>query len=233
MHSVWHIPPVMVSHSPHVRLVPSNIFSSFSHVHNPPDGENLFLTLQNIVVTLLIVYHSPTTSGVKNTSGVLVASVLAALVSASLLILPHGSLPLLQLSTLPISLFSKIPQIASNARARSTGNLSAIAVGAQIAGCAARLFTTATELEGDVYVLWGFLLALVLNGVIGLQMWMYWGKDAVDEKKRESVALPATDYPRVKPEIQRLSPTPHARAGSVPPASPSAAGSRKWTRKID
>jgi mannose-P-dolichol utilization defect protein 1 len=164
--------------------------------------------------------------------------VLTCLISASLLIIPRSLLPLLQLSTLPISLFSKIPQIASNVRARSTGNLSAIAVGAQIAGCAARLFTTATELEGDAYVLWGFVLALILNGVIGFQMWMYWGKDTVDEKKKEPVVLPAREYPREKVgnpivQTQRLSPAPHARAGSAPPVNPSAAGNRRWTRKID
>lgn len=204
----------------------------------PPDGENLFLTIQNIIVTLLIVYHSPTTSGAKNTSGILIASVLTAVVLASLLIVPHTLLPLLQLSTFPISLFSKVPQIASNARARSTGNLSAIAVGAQIAGCAARLFTTSTELEGDAFVLWGFVLALILNGVIGLQMWMYWGKDIVDEKKRESAALAPAEYPREKldspiPQAQAPSPAIQNRAGSVPLASSSAAGSRRWTRKID
>jgi len=103
--------------------------------------------------------------------------------------------------------------------------LSAIAVGAQIAGCAARLFTTSTELEGDAYVLWGFVLALVLNAVIGLQMWMYWGEDTVDEKKTESASLPATEYPRQKSDGSTLQG--HVRAGSVPPAN------RRWTRKVD
>lgn len=206
------------------------------------------MTLQNILVTLLIVYHAPTTSGVKNASGVVVAALLAAAISASLLVLPHDLLPMLQLSTLPIGLFSKIPQIASNSRARSTGNLSAIAVAAQIAGCAARLFTTSTELDGDAYVLWGFILALVLNGIIGAQMWMYWGNDAVavDEKKREApIALPAREYPvsqreKLEPPVSILEARPsspslgaHVRAGSAPPGSPNAAGNRRWTRKID
>lgn len=211
------------------------------------DGENLFLAIQNVLVTLLIVYHAPTTSGAKNASGVVVTALLATLVSASLFVLPHGLLPLLQLSTLPIGLFSKIPQIASNARARSTGNLSAIAVGAQIAGCAARLFTTAAELEGDAYVLWGFILALVLNGIIGAQMWMYWGNDGIvlDEKKREApIALPAREYPsqkeKLEPPVLISDARPaspglgaHVRAGSAPPGSPNAAGNRRWTRKID
>lgn len=27
----------------------------------------------------------------------------------------------------------------------------------------------------------GFALALVLNGILGVQMWMYWGQDAEEE----------------------------------------------------
>ena len=49
------------------------------------------------------------------------------------------------------------------------------------AGCVARLFTTATEV-GDSLVAAGFALALVLNLVLGAQLWLYWGdKGVVDE----------------------------------------------------
>jgi mannose-P-dolichol utilization defect protein 1 len=164
------------------------------------------------------------------------------MISAILFIIPVSSLPLLQLLTLPISLFSKLPQIASNARAHSTGNLSAIAVFAQILGCAARLFTTSAELGGDKYVLWGFGLALILNGIIGAQMLRYWGQDpfepsTVADKKAEQ-ALPATASSREKDLLT----TPVEARGSLTTGhpvlrgnspSPNFAGSRKWTRKID
>lgn len=204
---------------------------------NITDGENLFLAIQNVIVTLLIVYHAPTTSGAKNTAGVLAAATATAISAISLMVVPHDLLPVLQLATLPIGLASKIPQIASNARAGSTGNLSAIAVGAQILGCAARLFTTSTELAGDAYVMWGFILAFVLNGIVGLQIWMYWGKDGSEtftKKREEPIALQASAYPREKlevPEPRAVSPAP--RAGSMRPNSPNAAGNRRWTRKVD
>lgn len=83
-------------------------------------------------------------------------------------------LSLFQIATLPIALSSKVPQIRQNSRAHSTGQLSAFAVGSQIVGCLARVFTTATE-TGDRLVGAGFALALLLNLVLGAQMWMYWG----------------------------------------------------------
>ena len=46
-----------------------------------------------------------------------------------------------------LSVFFKFPQIRQNARAQSTGQLSSIAVIAQIAGCLARLFTTTTDVD--------------------------------------------------------------------------------------
>jgi mannose-P-dolichol utilization defect 1 len=94
--------------------------------------------------------------------------------------LPKHSLALLQLATLPLSLFSKVPQIHQNARAGSTGQLSAFAVISQIAGCLARLFTTATAVSYNLIAA-GFALALVLNVVLGVQMWMYWGKEEKED----------------------------------------------------
>ncbi|KAF6760890.1 hypothetical protein DFP72DRAFT_988128 [Ephemerocybe angulata] len=112
-------------------------------------GENLFITPQNALITFLIIYYSP---------------------------LPpkDQALSLAQLATLPLGLTSKLPQIRQNARAQSTGQLSAVAVLSQVLGCLARVFTTAQEV-GDPLVQAGFLLALGLNVVLGVQMYMYWG----------------------------------------------------------
>ena len=76
-----------------------------------------------------------------------------------------------------LSLFSKLPQITQNHRARSTGQLSTFAIVSQIPGCAARLFTTAQEVN-DPLVATGFALALTLNLIISAQMYVYWGRTA-------------------------------------------------------
>ncbi|PPQ93177.1 hypothetical protein CVT25_002837 [Psilocybe cyanescens] len=139
-------------------------------------GENLFLTLQNTLITLLIIHYAPARSLTRSRSKpqkLAFASLATLGALLTLYTLPTPTLSLLQLTTLPLSLFSKLPQIRQNYRAQSTGQLSAVAVLAQIAGCLARLFTTATEV-GDTLVSAGFALALVLNIVLGAQMWMYW-----------------------------------------------------------
>ncbi|KAK7005973.1 mannose-P-dolichol utilization defect 1 protein-like protein [Favolaschia claudopus] len=204
-------------------------------------GENLFLTLQNVIITILIILYSPSKSPSQQTQSKTTTLTLTSLLLLTSLLtcslLPLPLLALLQLTTLPLSLSSKLPQITQNHRAQSTGQLSAFAVVAQILGCAARLFTTATEV-GDSVVAAGFVLALVLNVVLGVQLWMYWGNDEVKveeegEKKIKARASPApvsnstaTSVPAYKPEPAGQ------RAGSPRPASPSLGG-RKWARKVD
>ncbi|KAK0205463.1 hypothetical protein DFS33DRAFT_1260086 [Desarmillaria ectypa] len=196
-------------------------------------GENIFLTIQNAFITQLIVFYSPNSQG-KIT---LVSAGLTAFVS-TLYSLPTEILSYLQIATLPLSLFAKIPQITQNYRSKSTGQLSAFAVIAQILGCVARLFTTMQEV-GDPVVLTVFALALMLNGVLGAQLWMYWGAQAkkVEEKMPEPVKEEVMTEVKEKvqayeqPPRPQTPPRPHTptyRTGTPPPS-----GGRKWSRKLD
>jgi mannose-P-dolichol utilization defect 1 len=129
-----------------------------------------------------------------------------------------------QMATIPLSLLSKFPQIYENQRARSTGQLSAVAVFSQVAGCLARLFTTATEV-GDPIVFVGFLLALLLNLVLGAQMYAFWEKEGDDKILSR---LP----PREKGHLEGivvppLSPLPSQIQGQPPQ------GAKRWARKVD
>ncbi len=156
-------------------------------------GENLFLTIQNALITLLIIAYTPTKSRSARTSKpqrIAVTSAGLGLTALALYAVPADALQLLQLTTIPLSLFSKLPQIRQNSRAQSTGQLSAFAVFAQIAGCLARLFTTAQEV-GDNLVLAGFALALFLNVVLGTQLWMYWGKADAEPISEKAPLAPA------------------------------------------
>lgn len=211
-------------------------------------GENFFLTLQNIVITFLIIYYHPIpklrTSN-TNKPAKLAIVFLGILGSSSLLwTINKDLLQLLQLSTLPLSLFSKLPQIRQNFRAKSTGQLSAFAVISQVAGCTARIFTIAQEV-GDSTLAAGFFLALVLNLVLGVQMYLYWGNDgkfSLDEKERgveleernskygglgtsssSSLYDPSSPSP-TQVQGQGI----HHRVATPPPM-----GNRKWARKVD
>lgn len=194
-------------------------------------GENLFLAAQNAVITLLIISYNPTrqlTLANPSSSRVAIAAVIMLVSSVVLIALPGPALAPLQLATLPLSLFSKLPQIRQNHRAQSTGQLSAFATIAQIGGCLARLFTTATEV-GDPIVSAGFALALILNCVLGAQMWMYWGMDEKEELGRVPVMATETkqtapwqpESPKFEVVVPPQSPTPRSPAG------------RKWARKVE
>lgn len=106
----------------------------------------------------------------------------------------------LQAVTLPLSLSSKVPQILSNARNGSTGNLSAFAVFNALLGCLARLFTTKQEVN-DPLIFWGFAGAAILNAVIAGQVVMYWNKgDGVGRRIRATEEGKAEGSPGMKVE---------------------------------
>lgn len=153
--------------------------------------------------------------------------------AAALYNLPKEQLALLQIATLPLSLASKLPQIIGNARTGSTGQLSTVAVIAQVFGCLARLFTSSQEVN-DRVVTAGFALGLVLNLILGVQMWMYWGVDAPSKTKKEEkprlvgIKEKGQNSIDTKPKVRESSPqivTPGPRA-STPTG-------RKWSRKVD
>lgn len=200
-------------------------------------GENLFLTLQNTLITFLIVYLPSTPlRKAQNTAGRLAVTAVGTVASAiTLYAVPKEAMALFQLATLPLSLFSKLPQIMQNARSRSTGQLSAFAVVAQIAGCLARLFTTATEV-GDIIVTAGFALALILNIIVGVQMWMYWGKDDKEVYSKTPIGVVHEKEEWTQARQQKVDVVVPPKTSLPPPrhstTSPSPSG-RKWARKVD
>jgi mannose-P-dolichol utilization defect protein 1 len=203
-------------------------------------GENLFLTLQNVLIIFLIIIYLPSSPLSRKRSStsqsLIITSLLALATGAALYTISLRTLAFLQITTLPLSLFSKIPQIRQNFRSKSTGQLSAFAVVSQIAGCLARLFTTATEV-GDSLVAAGFALALLLNIILGVQLWVYWGKGEdinlgdgykLEEKENPHQASPWRE-PIEAPNTMSATTT---RLSTPPPQISSSVG-RKWARKVD
>ena len=202
-------------------------------------GENLFLTLQNVLITFLIIIYLPTPLTRKRSSkspSLIITSLLTLVTGTALYTISLRTLAFLQITTLPLSLFSKIPQIRQNFRSKSTGQLSAFAVISQIAGCLARLFTTATEV-GDSLVSAGFALALLLNIILGVQLWVYWGKgediNLGDEYKLEEKANPHQASQWREPIESPSTTSATTRQLSTPPPQISSPVGRKWARKVD
>lgn len=169
-------------------------------------GENASLTIQNMVITLLLLYYAPVPHHLVRLLGqwggrrgaalqhrlqqpilrdarhvdVLLAGFLMLLGSLLLFhprLLPMPILSLLQATTIPISLLSKVPQMQTLHTSRDPGQLSSIVVFAQLAGTLARVYTTRTETD-DSILLWGFALASIFNAVIAAQYLYYCRGDA-------------------------------------------------------
>lgn len=162
-------------------------------------GENASLTLQNMVITLLIMWFSPMDSvsfrittlchqrGIpSNAFYVVVGAALMIICSLMLIsetVVPLPLLQFLQLLTIPVSLASKVPQILELHRDKATGQLSILVVFCQLAGTMARVFTTLTE-TGDRLLFWGFALATIFNAVIAAQVILYWNGNAQKDLSR-------------------------------------------------
>ncbi|KAI9018114.1 monosaccharide-p-dolichol utilization protein [Phycomyces nitens] len=142
-------------------------------------GEIFFISIQNILITLLILVYSGKTDALVMTITSLI-STFYCLTSEKLL--PAWIMAILYAGTIPLSLASKIPQINANFKNKSTGQLSAFAVINYFAGSTARVFTTLTELD-DPLVLTGTVLASILNAILVVQVFLYWGAPAKQATK--------------------------------------------------
>jgi len=138
-------------------------------------GENVFMIVQNLVILLLFFQY-------ERGFGLFFFVVTSAysaffygLLNESLIDMKMMTL----LSTLSIPIFtaSKLPQIYTNFKNGSTGELSVITCVLQLGGTAARVFTTLQEVD-DMVILTGFLLGLVLNAIITLQIFWYWNSSS-------------------------------------------------------
>ncbi|CAM0143083.1 unnamed protein product [Umbelopsis sp. WA50703] len=149
-----------------------NPFSTF--------GETFFLTVQNFIITLLILFYARQRSQLLVTAVGFLA-VFQALSSQTLV--PAGIMSILYAATIPLTLSSKVPQIYTNFKNSSTGQLSVFAVFNYFLGSTARVFTTMTELD-DPLMLAGNVLAATFNGILAIQMIAYWGNkpERVSEK---------------------------------------------------
>lgn len=158
-------------------------------------------------------------------------------------LVPQSLLSTLQTLTIPLSLSSKVPQIVSNFRNRSTGQLSAFLVFNSLAGCLARVFTSMTETNDPVLIL-GFAGAALLNAVLALQFFAYHGnktEEAVPTKplvSNHQVEAIQEKIKNVGSEIGLGRPSVGAGGEGTPlrkatPSRTSSPASSRYVRKLD
>ncbi|CAM9023841.1 unnamed protein product [Wickerhamomyces anomalus] len=150
-------------------------------------GESAFLSVQNLLILLLILYFSGLTKYINGFVG------LASLAFYSLFANPDGNPGVLSnvdvknltKLTIPLIILSKLPQISNNFRNKSTGQLSIVSVFAGLLGAIARVFTTLSSGIQDNLILFGFGASLLLNLVLFLQIVVYKNKPISEEKKNK------------------------------------------------
>jgi mannose-P-dolichol utilization defect protein 1 len=150
-------------------------------------GESGIILIQNLVIIYLFSVYG--NIGKMGSLGAVLASI-GFTYSAVNGLVPHSILGTLQTGSIAIFSASKIPQIISNFRNKSTGALSLITFLLNFGGSMARVFTTMKELDDNV-VLMGYVIGAALNGIILLQILFYGDKSTskavsnINKKKKK------------------------------------------------
>jgi len=154
-------------------------------------GENVFMIVQNLVILLLFFQYERGFGFFFILVTTAYSAFFYGLMNEN--VIDHKMMTLLSAMSIPIFTASKLPQIYTNFRNKSTGELSAITCILQLGGTAARVFTTLQEVD-DALVLSGFLLGLALNAIITLQIFWYWSNTNAEKmsKKGKTTAAATT-----------------------------------------
>lgn len=145
-------------------------------------GENALLMFQGWVIVYLLASYSGKLGALFFTAvagyfcccGVLFGGYLSL-----------NTLALLQASTAPVGAFSRIPQIVTNFTTKSTGQLAMITLAMNFLGSVARVFTTLTEVN-DFVILCTICLSTLLNGILFLQVVLYWKSKSPASKDKKT-----------------------------------------------
>lgn len=143
-------------------------------------GEFMFITAQSLTILMLFYVYGRQSALQKQA----ILAYVVAYVTAGYVLLtnaydlaPLSFVSLLQASTIPVYIASRVPQIWSNFKAKSAGQLALLTWVLNLAGGVARVFTTIQE-SNDPLMLVTVLLGVTLNGTIVAQILYYGSKSA-------------------------------------------------------
>lgn len=145
-------------------------------------GESFIILVQNIILVFLLWSYAEPAISAGSAIGVTV--VFVALVAGALQTPPEYQAFLSLIGT-PLMIMSRIPQIINNFSQGHTGQLAFITVALNFVGALARIFTTLTEVGDDYALLAGFIISVTLNGLLLLQIVMYWSATKKATQKKD------------------------------------------------
>ncbi|XP_013417013.1 mannose-P-dolichol utilization defect 1 protein-like [Lingula anatina] len=141
-------------------------------------GEGIFMMIQTLLVGCLVLHFSGNTGGALGFF-LIVSGIVGFLMSPAA---PLSLLWALQASNMPIVALSKMIQALENFKNQSTGQLSAITIYLLFLGSVARIFTSIQE-TGDNIVILTFVVSTICNGILALQIVLYWNAEKKPKKE--------------------------------------------------
>jgi len=156
----------------------------YNYRHNNPFttyGEQPFITAQNLLILALIFFGRGAFLPWFMFIG---AYVYGARTLLNPEVTPSSMLPTLYTGVTLLGVASRLPQIYSNFKNKSTGQLAAATILLTAAGAVARTFTTWKEVK-DPNLMAGALIAVSLNLILAGQMLMYWNNSPAALKKKQ------------------------------------------------
>jgi hypothetical protein len=165
---------------------PQAVYGWYTRLPFSAYGESLLLLAQNTAL-LALIYKFNRTPGRAAVAVTAAAGAAAALMAPGALTPARAARGVEAVSLLMLA--ARLPQIAKNAASKSTGQLSLATYGANLAGAAARIFTSITEGGGPALVR-SYALSALLNGTLVAQILAY-GKGKKGKSRSRGRRAPA------------------------------------------
>eukprot|EP00903_Cladosiphon_okamuranus_P009627 g9163.t1 len=138
-------------------------------------GEIMTILVQNTMIVILLWYYMKDRPSALGIAGLIA---LFAGTTVGCAMLPMEQLMLLPYTNLPLIVIAKVPQIMINHKNGHTGQLASITTMLNFFGASVRILTTIQEVGWDLGLLSMHGLSSFLNGVLALQLVLYWNRTA-------------------------------------------------------
>lgn len=159
-------------------------------------GENVSLLMQNVALIVMAWQFKSSTVAIQEKAVATVFFVVY--VICGMYVLPPDLRYLLMSSTWITMLYARGSQVIETFYDKHTGNLSIVTTSMNLVGASIRILTTLNE-TGDMVVVSGYLLSVVMCLIMFIQYWMYLEK-TLEVQKQAQAELKKTKETTTKKE---------------------------------
>jgi mannose-P-dolichol utilization defect 1 len=148
-------------------------------------GETLIILVQNLIIILMLWSINPMISLLEKIGFIAFFSAFGYLIFEATHV-PEEAWAMFSSISIVLNISSRIPQVLTNYKAQSTGELAFVTFFLAWGGSVARTATVMIESDDFMYRM-QFLIALGLNSMIMIQFVMYWNTKSQKKSKRAKI----------------------------------------------